>query len=356
MQCNNQRCGVLLDGVDFLVTSCGHAFCIDCEQGVLSSARCSVCEAQLTDDDIERCNGDGLPAKRHLVLCGYEPNKILALAGRALHFWENQSNLRFQMEQHKRAEVEKTNLKLKATMTEMHAKHVAGMNILQAKILALEKERDAEKEVAVTLQSRLQNESRQKRRLEDECALLENRRVLRQNFVAQTLKPRNTKMIEAPSYGGASVAGHALGGAGSSGYASKAGLQQGQALARMMPGAENRSSRASGRGARGGEGDCGGTAEFLELSSKSSENDSGSSPPQSTLLSVSGVRGGGGGGGGGGGCGRRDSTGGAARKDSGGGYLLGGGSLPVGRGAADAAADGAKRMLFHLSNSELRQK
>ena len=135
-----------------------------------------------------------------------------------------------------------------------------------------------------------------------------------------------------------------------------AGLQQGQALARMMPGAENRSSRASGRGASGGEGDCGGTAEFLELSSKSSENDSGSSPPQSTLLSVSGVRGGGGGGGGGGGCGRRDSTGGAARKDSGGGYLLGGGSLPVGRGAADAAADGAKRMLFHLSNSELRQK
>jgi len=56
---------------------------------------------------------------------------------------------------------------------------------------------------------------------------------------------------------------------------------------------------------------------------------------------------------GGGGGGGRDSMG---RKDSGGGHLLGGGSLPARRGAADATGDGAKRMLFHLSNAELKPR
>ena len=98
-----------------------------------------------------------------------------------------------QMEQQRSSELEKNNTKLKSTMTEMHTKHVsplnlaaqnalfvspfqwwnhaklrnslpslvsvlffqvAGMKILQAKISALEKELDAEKVSAASLQSR----------------------------------------------------------------------------------------------------------------------------------------------------------------------------------------------------------
>ena len=55
----NALAGQPLDGVDFLVTNCGHVFCLECEAEVLSSARCSYCETQLTDEDIERCCGSG---------------------------------------------------------------------------------------------------------------------------------------------------------------------------------------------------------------------------------------------------------------------------------------------------------
>ena len=112
---------------------------------------------------------------------------------------------------------------------------VAGVSVMQAKISALEKELEAEKSCTVSLTTRLQNEARQKRRLEDEYALLENRRVLRQNFVgtpscsfpccralpctltlkvcvpfaAQALKP--SRMIEGPQHVRGSGARAAIG-------------------------------------------------------------------------------------------------------------------------------------------------
>jgi len=64
---------------------------------------------------------------------------------------------------------------------------------------------------------RLQIEARQKRRLEDDYALLENRRVLRQNFVAQALKPSSTRAIEGPAHGGASGVVRGVGGGGEGG-------------------------------------------------------------------------------------------------------------------------------------------
>ena len=159
----------------------------------------------------------------------------MAIATKALNFWDSQANLRLQNEQQRSAEADKIATKLKAAINEMHTKHVAAVNIQQAKIHALEKEVDSEKATVASLQSRcclsltqvliilyhlraacmsfswraclmigarttqirLQHETRQKRRLEDECALLDNRRALRQNFV-QALRPRqNPRAIEA---------------------------------------------------------------------------------------------------------------------------------------------------------------
>lgn len=138
---------------------------------------------------------EGSILPRHLILCGFEPNKIMALANRAIMFWEGQSNLRLQMEQQRSALVEKENAKLRATAQEQHTKHVAGISVMQGKILALEKEVETERNSAAGVQARLQHEIRAKRRLEDECALLENRRALRQNFVATALKP-SSRMID----------------------------------------------------------------------------------------------------------------------------------------------------------------
>ncbi len=41
MQCNTPNCGVELglEGSDFLVTSCGHAFCSPCASNICNSAR-----------------------------------------------------------------------------------------------------------------------------------------------------------------------------------------------------------------------------------------------------------------------------------------------------------------------------
>mmetsp|Transcript_14282 Transcript_14282/g.38994 ORF Transcript_14282/g.38994 Transcript_14282/m.38994 type:complete len:127 (+) Transcript_14282:101-481(+) len=88
--------------------------------------------------------------------------------------------------------LEKRNSKLKSVMTEMHAKQVSAVNIMQARIHALEKEVESERFNSQTLQAKLQNESRQKRRLEEECSLLDQRRWLRSNFIATALKPHKT--------------------------------------------------------------------------------------------------------------------------------------------------------------------
>jgi len=84
-----------LEGVDFLVTACGHAFCLDCEQDVLQAARCFFCEVQLTDHDIDRHLANA--EKPHLTLCGYDPSKIMTIASRAMNFWESQCNVRSQV-------------------------------------------------------------------------------------------------------------------------------------------------------------------------------------------------------------------------------------------------------------------
>lgn len=201
--------------------------------------------------------------------------------------------------------------------------------------------------------SRLQHESRQKRRLEDECALLENRRVLRQNFVgipasnlslilevhmsqnetipllerfkykshaspcvastAQALRPGNTRMIEGAA--AANPSNDLIGGltAYNRCAAEPSRRSSNQADARpSLPGSD--------------QGGCGREREFLESAGREKEN-SRRSPQKS-----------------------RSSSGGDSRAVLGrpGGHLLGGGSLPVGRNG-DGSDHGAKRMLFQFS-------
>mmetsp|Transcript_72402 Transcript_72402/g.106119 ORF Transcript_72402/g.106119 Transcript_72402/m.106119 type:complete len:251 (+) Transcript_72402:432-1184(+) len=235
----------------------------------------------------------------------------------------------WQMEEQRNQVLEKTNSKLKSTMTEMHTKHVAGMNILQAKIGALEKELDAERTTAVTLQSKLQIEARQKRRLEDDYALLENRRVLRQNFVAQALKPSSTRAIEGPAHGGASGVVRGVGGGGEGGRGHLGGYAgartshinnyqmlgpsvQSQMVARMTQGEDRRAGEGSSSGKQGTTGGDGGRF-------------------QDPSPGVEGA---------GGRSGKENTRGGEGRHGS---HLLGGGSLPGG--------DETKRMLFHFGSS-----
>ena len=76
--CNSPNCGAELgsEGSEFLVTSCGHAFCSSCAGTICNSARnrngtkrsapqvslnlllcrCGHCDAVMTDDDVHICS------------------------------------------------------------------------------------------------------------------------------------------------------------------------------------------------------------------------------------------------------------------------------------------------------------
>ena len=95
-----------------------------------------------------------------------------------------QAHLRLQHEQQRGAETGKIVARLKAAINEMHTTHLPAVNIQQAKIHALEKEVDSAKATVASLQSLLQHETLQKRRLEDEFALLDSRRALREMWLA----------------------------------------------------------------------------------------------------------------------------------------------------------------------------
>eukprot|EP00960_Hanusia_phi_P000912 24868-Hanusia_phi.AAC.4 len=81
MQCNNPSCRSDLNGTEFLITSCGHAFCETCSDAILRNARCTFCECVLTNEDVSTCLPN-IRGQNSMALCGYDPSTILALSAR----------------------------------------------------------------------------------------------------------------------------------------------------------------------------------------------------------------------------------------------------------------------------------
>eukprot|EP00961_Rhodomonas_salina_P290865 3930336-Rhodomonas_salina.3 len=144
----------------------------DCSLGVTPSAEMNAFAFAFAFDPVR--------PDMMFCFCRYDPSQILSICGRALQFWDGQQNLRTQLEQERRAEVDRKNVKLKASMAEMHAKQVSfsthraliflsikkklrhcetpnqvsAVNILQARIKAAERELEAERETTAGLQAR----------------------------------------------------------------------------------------------------------------------------------------------------------------------------------------------------------
>jgi len=167
-----------------------------------SFAQQSAHEAEFTEPleraDIQSCAA--LPRGTvPMSLCGYSPSQIMAMASRALQFWEGQQNLNRETLDHHRGELEKKCAKFKSQMQELQTNQISAINVLQARNQALQKELEAERTTTRSVQARLHHESTQKRRLEEECHSLEQRRWLRQSFVASSQSVMKPKALIAPA-------------------------------------------------------------------------------------------------------------------------------------------------------------
>jgi hypothetical protein len=120
-----------------------------------------------------------------MSLLGLDWLQINQLAGRALQFQIGQLELRLQFESDRYQQLEKKHSKLKQTIKEVHTKNVTAMNIMEGRLSEALKELDAERARSAMFQKKMQEESRQKRRLEDE---VQQRRWQRSSaFLTNTL-------------------------------------------------------------------------------------------------------------------------------------------------------------------------
>jgi hypothetical protein len=119
-----------------------------------------------------------------MSLFGLDWLQINQLAGRALQFQVGQLELRLQYESDRYQQLEKKHSKLKQTIKEVHTKNVTAMNIMEGRLNEALKELDTERARSAMYQKKMQEESRQKRRLEDE---VQQRRWQRSSFLTTTL-------------------------------------------------------------------------------------------------------------------------------------------------------------------------
>jgi hypothetical protein len=127
-----------------------------------------------------------------MSLLGLDWLQVNQLAGRALQFQMGQLELRLQYESDRYQQLEKKHSKLKQTIKEVHTKNVTAMNIMEGRLNEALKELEAERSRSAMFQKKMQEESRQKRRLEDE---VQQRRWQRSSFLSATLTAPPLKRI-----------------------------------------------------------------------------------------------------------------------------------------------------------------
>ncbi|KAI0320621.1 hypothetical protein OF83DRAFT_1052752 [Amylostereum chailletii] len=145
LKCNTLTCRKGL--LDKAVVVSSHIFCVECANELFNASRmCPACDTSLTEpDDVVVCSLRPTNDYKTSVLSGLSPSTILEICSRAISFWQYQVHQETSYQVALARNHHDKNMQLQKKLDSVWNDAHGEINLLNAKILDLERDLEAER-------------------------------------------------------------------------------------------------------------------------------------------------------------------------------------------------------------------
>ncbi|KAI9063378.1 hypothetical protein FKP32DRAFT_1572013 [Trametes sanguinea] len=165
LRCNRLTCRRSLSDKAVVVSS--HIFCVECANELFNASRlCPACETSLTEpDDVVVCSLHPSNDYKTSVLSGLNPAIILEICSRALSFWQYQVHQEHSFQQALYRNVNEKNAQMEKRLENVIREANGEISLLTNKLSDLERDLEAERRKAATLQDSLKESEKEYHKL-----------------------------------------------------------------------------------------------------------------------------------------------------------------------------------------------